>query len=268
MKALLDGDIVCYRCAFAAEHTVYTLRVEGQNTKRFKYKKDLDAYVNDNEIEEYEVEKERVVEPVSHAIANVNTTLKRIRRKLNTEDVDIYLSDSNNFRDAIEIGQKYKGNRDNQKRPHWYKEVKQYLIDSYGAKKIEGLEADDVLANEQDSENLSTVVVSLDKDLLQIPGLHYNWVKDEKLNISPDTARYIYWCQVLTGDRTDNIPGIKGVGPKTAAKILEGCKSEEEFYNKVVEQYTEKVGETIELERTVPIEEYIQRIQRLIKVGS
>ena len=267
-RGLIDGDIICYRCAFAAEHTVYSLEY-GNEVKRFKYKRDLNKYVKDNNVEEFSIEKERVVEPVEHAIANVNSTLTRIRNNLGIDDIVLFLSDSNTFRDDIQYGHKYKGNRDNQKRPHWYKEVKDYLIKAYGAVRCEGVEADDALADEQDVEGLSTVIVSLDKDLLQIPGLHYNWVKNEKLNISYETARKIFWCQVLTGDTTDNIPGLKGVGPKTAAKLLEECKDEREYSDTVMAIYTERLGEEIEVEEEViPIEEYINRLKRLIKVGT
>ena len=42
---------------------------------------------------------------------------------------------------------------------------------------------------------------------------------------------------MLTGDRTDNIPGIKGIGDKKADKILDGLEEEEDLYRVVLEEY-------------------------------
>ena len=43
-----------------------------------------------------------------------------------------------------------------------------------------------------------------------------------------------FYMQLLTGDSTDNIPGLKGVGPKTAEKVLANCTTEEELYAAVL----------------------------------
>jgi 5'-3' exonuclease len=44
--------------------------------------------------------------------------------------------------------------------------------------------------------------------------------------------------QCLTGDRSDNIKGIDGIGPKKAEKILDGCITEQELFNAVREAYS------------------------------
>ena len=46
-----------------------------------------------------------------------------------------------------------------------------------------------------------------------------------------------FYKQLLTGDRTDNIPGIKGIGDKKADKILDGLEEEEDLYRAVLEVY-------------------------------
>ncbi|MBN1942976.1 MAG: DNA polymerase I [Phycisphaerae bacterium] len=96
----------------------------------------------------------------------------------------------------------------------------------------EGHEADDVLATLAErfgSEDLRVVLVSRDKDLDQLVGPHvvlYDPMKDEILDAAaiesakgyrPDKAVEV---QTLMGDSTDNIPGVPGVGPKTAAKLI------------------------------------------------
>ncbi|WP_349967510.1 DNA polymerase I [Wolbachia endosymbiont of Armadillidium arcangelii] len=99
---------------------------------------------------------------------------------------------------------------------------------------IEGYEADDIIAtlaakytNHQD---FKVVVVSSDKDLFQL--LNYNiLIFDPIKNIYIDEKQVIEKFGVnsnklldlfsLTGDASDNIPGVPGIGPKTAAKLLD-----------------------------------------------
>ena len=100
-----------------------------------------------------------------------------------------------------------------------------YMIEKYDAKKADGMEADDLVsiwAAECRVNDDDHVVVGIDKDLKQIPGNHYNFVKKEHDYVDDDTANYNLMLQCITGDTSDNIPGIKGIGPKKAAKILTG----------------------------------------------
>lgn len=62
-----------------------------------------------------------------------------------------------------------------------------------------------------------TVICTKDKDLDMISGLHYNWTKDkEPYEVSEQQALKAFYSQLLTGDRVDNIQGIKGIGNKKA----------------------------------------------------
>ena len=57
-----------------------------------------------------------------------------------------------------------------------------------------------------------------DKDLLQIPGLHI--YRGKYLTIDElESVRFLY-KQILTGDSTDNIQGVPGIGPVNADKLL------------------------------------------------
>ncbi|HUT01097.1 MAG TPA: DNA polymerase I [Phycisphaerae bacterium] len=96
----------------------------------------------------------------------------------------------------------------------------------------EGYEADDILATAAErlgGEGLDVVLVSRDKDLDQLVGEHcvlYDPMKDQTLDAAAIEAEKGYppakavEVQTLTGDPTDNIPGIPGVGPKTAARLI------------------------------------------------
>ncbi|WP_145639278.1 DNA polymerase I [Neorhizobium alkalisoli] len=97
----------------------------------------------------------------------------------------------------------------------------------------EGFEADDIIATYArmaEKTGADVTIVSSDKDLMQLvtPNVHmYDSMKDKQIGI-PDVIEK--WgvppekmidLQALVGDSVDNVPGIPGIGPKTAAQLLE-----------------------------------------------
>lgn len=131
-----------------------------------------------------------------------------------------------NFRKAIAVSRPYKGMR--KEKPEWYEKwapiINDYLITNWGfIKAPEGFEADDLVATlcrTIGNLNGNVTCCGNDKDLLQIPGNHFNFVKKTLTHISVDEARYRLWRQILMGDSTDNIEGIPGCGEKRATDIL------------------------------------------------
>lgn len=131
---------------------------------------------------------------------------------------------SGNFRK--DLYPEYKANR-----PTLDQEIKdklnflhKYSLDQ-GAIPANGMEADDLVAiwaYEARENDDQYVICGIDKDLKQIPGNHYNYGKDVWEFIDDDKAHYNLMIQCLTGDSTDGIPGLKGIGPKKAEKILAG----------------------------------------------
>ena len=95
----------------------------------------------------------------------------------------------------------------------------------YTVVRVDGCEADDVigfLATYDNGEE--RIVVSEDKDLLTIPGMHWD-IKNQTLwEQDKDTADYLFYKQALTGDSVDNYQGCPGIGPKKAEKILNECE--------------------------------------------
>lgn len=122
---------------------------------------------------------------------------------------------------------------------------------------MEGYEADDLIATYAEKaleKGLEVVVVSGDKDLMQLirPNVEfYDPMKDkfftpedvkEKFGVYPDKVVDV---QALSGDSIDNIPGVAGIGPKTAAQLVEEYGSLEGILEHVHEIKQEKRRQTL-----------------------
>ena len=113
------------------------------------------------------------------------------------------------------------------------------------AVRCNGFEADDVIASIAalaEKEGRECVVISGDKDLMQLvsktttmlkPGKIKAWEGFDAENVKEEWGVYpdgMLDLLSLIGDSADNVPGIKGVGPKTAVKLLEEYKSLDGIY--------------------------------------
>lgn len=151
--------------------------------------------------------------------------MRDILYSTNATEYKAFLSGKDNFR--YKIYPAYKANRKDKPEPKWRQLCKEFLIKEWNAITVDGHEADDALGYSQTEE---TVICSIDKDLLQIPGSHFNWVKSEFYEQTWLGGIRHFYEQLLKGDRTDNIPGLPNIGDKKAAAFLEGCETEQEMY--------------------------------------
>jgi hypothetical protein len=181
--ALIDGDFMCYRVAFACED-------------------DPDSRLAKNRLTEWLTD--------------------CVYIDLQCDDYIAYLTGSSNYRYEIAKTVGYKSNRKDMKKPKYLNDLREHF-QRLGAKVTEGIEADDAVAIKMTQEPDKYILLGVDKDLLQIPGNHYNPVTCEHRYITQVEADYNFWKQMLTGDRTDAIPGLYGIGPKKAEKILKDC---------------------------------------------
>nr|WP_314094254.1 DNA polymerase I [uncultured Shinella sp.] len=97
----------------------------------------------------------------------------------------------------------------------------------------EGFEADDLIATYArlaEADGADVTIVSSDKDLMQLVTdkiSMYDSMKDKQISIPEVIEKWgvppekMIDLQSLTGDSTDNVPGVPGIGPKTAAQLLE-----------------------------------------------
>ncbi|WP_370320096.1 DNA polymerase I [Oricola sp.] len=98
---------------------------------------------------------------------------------------------------------------------------------------VEGYEADDIIATyarQAEKIGAHTTIISSDKDLMQLVSDHvsmYDSMKDKQIGIAEVIEKFgvgpekMIDLQALNGDSTDNVPGVPGIGPKTAAQLLE-----------------------------------------------
>ncbi|WP_028330536.1 DNA polymerase I [Brachyspira alvinipulli] len=124
------------------------------------------------------------------------------------------------------------------------------LIDALGISRIvlDNYEADDIvgtIAERNKKENIKTIIYSPDKDILQLVDDDVRVVASNKDNelmeYDRETVkekRGVYPNQIidllaLMGDASDNIPGVKGVGEKTALKLLEEYESLDGIYKNI-----------------------------------
>ena len=157
--------------------------------------------------------------------------------ELDCEDYKGFLTGKGNFRDSIAVTVPYKGQRVSEKPVH-LQALRCHLVTSWGFTVVQGIEADDAVgiaayAVPEDE----TIMVHIDKDLNQFRGWHYNYKKKEKYHVTEFEGLHSFYTQILTGDRIDNIVGLKGIGPVKAKKVLEKCTNESELYQAVLKAY-------------------------------
>jgi Autographiviridae exonuclease len=201
--ALIDGDIVAYRTAAVTEQ-------------------------NDPQL----------------AVWQSNQLIERILQDVNAVP-KIWISGDNNFR--YKLFPDYKANRRDKPKPRHLEVVRENLVVRWNASITDGIEADDALGIDHQREvpglgKQVVVLCSIDKDLLQLPGVHFNFVNRKFVDVTPTEGCYNFYYQLLVGDSGDNIPGCPGVGPKRAPRMLQECTTEFDMYSTCVQAYT-RAGE-------------------------
>jgi hypothetical protein len=243
--ALIDADIIAWKCATATERTWYM----GREAEEFKYKSEAEDYCVSNGLEySAYIDTEVRTEPFGLTKSNVDSMMEAIIRDTeSTAGWRAFLTGKGNYREQLATVRPYKGNRPKVK-PFNLAATKDYLIEKWGATVVDGMEADDALGIAQMAIMKETgsiehsVICSTDKDLKQIPGLHYNFTSCTMHTQAYGPGMKLFFLQALMGDSTDNIEGIEGVGKMGAQKILADTVSPEEMEGLVFDAYHKKYG--------------------------
>lgn len=164
--------------------------------------------------------------------------VEELGRTIGAERVIVTLSDSANWRK--DVLPTYKENRVGQRKPMLLSLLKEHLKDNFETFIRPSLEADDVLGILSTWPKLKgdKVIVTKDKDLQTIPGLHFLSHREEQgvFEVSEDEADLWHLIQTLAGDATDGYKGCPGIGVARAEKALKDIPKEERWA-KVVELY-------------------------------
>lgn len=144
--------------------------------------------------------------------------IQNIIAQSNASVCEVYLGGSDNFRKALYPP--YKGNR-TKPPPTWLQDCREILVTQYGAVIVNGMETDDMLGIRQTELGDTSRICSIDKDLLQIPGHHLNWVKRESYYTTPLEGLRTMYKQLIAGDGTDNIPSFDGKVRNSIPKFIQ-----------------------------------------------
>jgi hypothetical protein len=215
-RILLDADSLLYRCGFAAEG-----------------------------------------EDVANSLQNLKSQIQKIKEALDCEEMDIFIKGKGNFRNEIAQTTVYKGTRAAAVPTH-YRALRDYIIKVHGAREVDGMEADDAASIElwknRDADS-GVILAAMDKDLWNTPGWHFNYDprKWRVEYVSAFQANRNFIKQLLSGDRTDNVPGLpyfagdvsthygvhfRGrVGEKKAQSFVEACSSNKQALARVWDAY-------------------------------
>ena len=264
---IIDGDLTAYQAAAVVEkRTVNVIHKRSQRSKVFKTRTEFKKFLKDTgkEYKEgaYEFVDIQEAAPLSHACKIVKNMVVSLTAKLKATMTEVWIGDNaSNFRNFLELPEKYKGNRDDMLRPLLLKETKQYLTDNNQGGVIKDIEADDQIIIrwfELKEEGHKPIVLSRDKDskgcvgitlcnpdneeVVEIPAFGYIRYNAEKKKIEA-IGLHNYCYQLLHGDPSDNYAPSdlhkKKFGDKSILKLLEPCKNVDELFQAVEDKYKE-----------------------------
>ena len=196
----------------------------------------------------------------THAVYGFTTMLQKIVRERRPDYLAVVFDEKGRTH-RHEQFKDYKAQRRpmpdslSQQIPYIHRAVAAYAIPVV---KCEGYEADDLigtLAVQAAANNVDVVIVTSDKDMFQLlsPSIRiYDPVKDKVFTEEDCLARFgvppgrVIEIMGLMGDSVDNIPGVKGIGEKTARKLIEEFQTIENLLSRVAEVKAAKVRDLLE----------------------
>lgn len=224
-------------------------------------------------------------EAITHVCNSINLRITLITNavanmfKINPGEItcEFYLTypDKSNFRyDVATIGDGYKANRKNLRKPKLLTHAWSYIRDIHKASVAHNKEADDEIADKfKHYQKLygkdSVIISSIDKDFLQFEGWHIDAKKLEfKKQSAAEAIQHLYF-QIIEGDTADNIPGLKyffparSCGKTTTKRRLAGLTTHKELYASCKELWLEHsdLG-------PAKFEEVFKEMYRLVKLGG
>lgn len=227
-KAAIDFDILQYEVGFAAE--AYWKYMHKEKGLEVEYPPPFSKV------------EEMLEQRVDHILAVSESDSKPF----------MCITGKNNFRIGIAKTQPYKDRPGN--KPYHYKNILAYAMCRWEVFVEDTLEADDLLGI-MITEDKNVICCSRDKDLLQVPGWHFQWELNKQPQFGPKLidgygeiylnekgqlkgyGHKFFLAQMIMGDRVDSIPGLPSKGPAEAIKVLGHTNTLEEGYKALVGAY-------------------------------
>jgi len=190
----------------------------------------------------------------------IQMSIDAVAFEYNIEKYKVYLTGKGNFRYDISVSHEYKGNRKDVEKPHHLQGIRKHMSKNWEAEVSKGEEADDLIAIAATEGGPESVVVSIDKDMLQIPCRHYNPNKREFKVVDEFSGLKFFYKQILTGDRADNIIGLYGIGPTKAERMVTDCKTEQDLYEGCLREHGGEEDRVIENARLLWLRRYPEQL--------
>lgn len=158
---------------------------------------------------------------------NLDALMEEFQETLGADRIIVAISDERNFRK--EVMPTYKSNRRDVRRPIILHELLDHFRAEYEVFTRPGLEADDVMGILLTNPSVvkgEKIVVTMDKDLRSVPGLHWNPDKEGQTKhkrptlVTPEEADLAFYAQVLSGDQVDGYGGCPGIGKVRADALV------------------------------------------------
>ena len=244
--ALVDVDGMVHAAGALGEEVYYVI-----GALRFDNKSSANEYADTHVVDRGDIERKVDALPAGHAINILKQTVEAAVKAAGCDVYEAYLSptDRSNFR--FDIDPEYKANRKDVIKPVHFNALRTYAIRHLQAHICQGMEADDMLAIRAFELGMDNVViVSVDKDMKQIPCWHYDWRKKTPVvKVEPHEAWLNFYTQLLVGDSVDNIKGCPRIGPAKAKAALKDCATDTDMLNKCMELYQKAYdGDAVEAE--------------------
>jgi 5'-3' exonuclease len=232
MLLLIDGDILAFKSC------------KPRWQKKAKMLGNVSFVSLDDEGDKVPLEytKEEDTQYLRESWSEFQSSLERLMDQFYTKDFLMAVKGDNNFRNTIY--DQYKAHRVSDAAAPltttFVPAIRTLAVNEELAIRAHGRETDDYIriwAEEARAAGEPFVVCSVDKDLKCIEGKH--WLIHHKKMVEMDKleAMKFYYGQLIMGDTTDNIPGIPGMGPVAAKKLLIDCITEEDCQEAVVSAY-------------------------------
>lgn len=179
-------------------------------------------------------------------IESCDDVMHMILTNCNATHYIAYVKGLHTIKHRVEVNPLYKANRSSEPPKNWNL-CKNYLIEKWGVIEAHNYEVDDYV-NVTRLTLKDAFIVAIDKDLLSLEAkdkMHYNWRKNEWIDVSKFVAERIFWSDMIIGQKGDNLTGIPGKGEAYVKKLFNDVliQSNDHFSSKVFDDYFSHYGE-------------------------